>query len=293
MLWLSACAPDPAPSPTPPRCETEARGTVERLAPVLPDGSEGVAVWEGELVVSVPDGVLRLEGDTTSRLATLEAALGLAPGADGLWIADPGPAFTFDGSGDDGAVWLLEAGGAPREVAAGLANPNAVVVAPWGEVLVSDDTRTEIVAVDPGSGAIRTWLDPIPSPNGLAFSADGRWLYVASTFVAEPPLWRVPVDAEGRPGEPELVVTFPTGSTPDGVAVDAEGQVWVALNLAGELVRVDPETGAVEVVARGLPTPASLAFGQGPELDPCAVYVTELYGEGVSVVAAGVTGALP
>jgi sugar lactone lactonase YvrE len=55
---------------------------------------------------------------------------------------------------------------------------------------------------------------------------------------------------------------------PDGAQCDAEGMIWVALNGAGRVVRIDPATGAIDLVVHtpGCPTPTSCTFG-GPDLD--------------------------
>jgi sugar lactone lactonase YvrE len=157
-------------------------------------------------------------------------------------------------------------------------NPNFLVNLD-GTVLVSDDT-----AAIYANGA--TWLDAVPSPNGMGILGDT--LYVVSTFEPEPPLWAVPL-VDGVPGEPTVVTRFDTGSAPDGLAIDADGGVWVALNLDGELVRVDPTTGTITDRVTGLTTPASLTFGGD---DPCSLYVTELYGDTVWRVPTAYTGAV-
>ena len=41
------------------------------------------------------------------------------------------------------------------------------------------------------------------------------------------------------------------GSFPDGMAIDTEGKIWVALYGAAKIVRFDPETGACRRVSFG------------------------------------------
>lgn len=294
LLLLAACAPaadkaddtgDPGGAPA---CWTDlAPGEAVAVAEGLTDGTEGVAFVDGRLFVSVDDGVVEIGPDgTTTPLATTGAALGLAPAEGGLLVADPGE-FTLDGSGDDGRVLFVGLDGSVTELATGLPNPNFVATAPWGEVLVSDDTHDTLWAV--GKGGARVWVEGVTSPNGLGFSPEGDRLFAVSTFTSEPPLWVVPVDAGGAPGAPSAWVDLPAGSAPDGLAVDGDGGVLVALNLAGELARVDPD-GGLTTLASDLPTPASLAFGEGADWDPCSVYVTSLFGSEVWRVATGRTG---
>ena len=51
-------------------------------------------------------------------------------------------------------------------------------------------------------------------------------------------------------------------ASPRAVAVSAAGEVFVAAMSAGQVVRVDPMTGAIDVVAEGDPlvSPSGLAF---------------------------------
>jgi sugar lactone lactonase YvrE len=90
------------------------------------------------------------------------------------------------------------------------------------------------------------------------------------------------------PGTPEKWVTFENGTTPDGVAIDSEGNVYVALNVVGQIARVDPD-GNMSIVAENVATVASMAFGQG-DFDPCSIYATSLFSEQLWRVGIGVAG---
>ena len=84
-------------------------------------------------------------------------------------------------------------------------------------------------------------------------------------------------------------------STPDGIAVDVDGMVYVAANIPGQIWRVDGAADSLqrgELVAEGVASVASLAFGNGPGFDPCSLYVTQLFGSQVIRVGVGVPGAL-
>lgn len=298
LVALLACTPhttdDTALDTAPSVCWDDlAVGDALTLATGFESGTEGITFVDGHLLVGFPTGVVEIGPDGQVGTSTpLDHALGLAPAEGGALVADPGE-FTFDGSGTDGHLrYVSVSPGYSTDLASGIPNPNFVTTTPWGEVLVSDDTGETIFAVDysDGAGTVRDWLGGIPSPNGMAFSADGSELYVVSTFTPDPPVWHVPVDPDGIPGTPEIIASLDTGAAPDGLAVDSEGKVWVAANLAGELVRVDPVSSAQSTFTSGLATPASLAFGAGDGFDPCSIYATSLYGDTVSRIAVGVTG---
>lgn len=75
-------------------------------------------------------------------------------------------------------------------------------------------------------GTVDTLIDTVPSPNGMAFSPDGRVLYVAVTRANQ--VWRLPLHADGSCTKASIFLHLQGGSTgPDGLAVDAEGNLLV------------------------------------------------------------------
>jgi sugar lactone lactonase YvrE len=79
-------------------------------------------------------------------------------------------------------------------------------------------------------------------------------------------------------------------SAPDGVAIDSAGNVYVALNTAGQIAKVDADGSSTTLAddLRGV-GPASIAFGQG-DFDPCSLYVTSLFTTQMYRIGAGVLG---
>lgn len=246
----------------------------------LGETSEGITFGpDGRLYVAGADsGAIWALGaaGAKEKIVTLPSALGIAFKGEDLLVA---------GFGSDE---LYRVRGKSFEVYAGpISKPNFVTVTPWGSVLVSNDYANDVSEIVEGEAAL--WTDAVPSPNGMAFDTAGEKLYVVTTFADDPGLWQIAIDGK-KAGTVKRVATFAGYPTPDGIAVSADGAVYVALNTAGKLVRVDPASGALTEVAAGLQFPASLAFGRG-EFDPCSVYVTQLFGKGVHRVSVGVTGA--
>lgn len=255
------------------------------------DGSEGISFGaDGLLYVSTDTNVWRLDAMAQATVfATMPSPLGMAALADGgLIVASIG-----ENKVPDGAVYRVASDGGATMIAAGIDDPNFVAIMPDGSALVSDDFDTRVFRVTL-DGQVTTVLS-VESPNGMAYSPDGKRLYVASTFTQEAQLTRYDVDAAGLPIEASAVeiLHLGPGATPDGIAVSEDDHVYVAANLAGKIWRVDGAAAGLqdgELVA-DMPYPASLAFGRGPGFDPCSIYATQLLADGVVRVSVGVRGA--
>jgi sugar lactone lactonase YvrE len=99
-------------------------------------------------------------------------------------------------------------------------------------------------------------------PNGCAISDDGRTLYVAETFAQR--IARFSIGQDGALSDRHVHAELP--SRPDGLCLDREDHLWVAMVQDGEFVRLDPRG---KVVQR-LPSPESFALAcvlGGPDRD--------------------------
>lgn len=118
--------------------------------------------------------------------------------------------------------------------------------------------------LDPG-GDITVLRDDVVASNGIGFSPDGALMYHAESTVG---IWAWSMRGGVAAGPPAL---FAAADDCDGLAVDAEGGVWVAFWRDALIRRYKPD-GAIDRIIR-LPFPhiVSLAFG-GP--DQSDLYVT-------------------
>lgn len=210
--------------------------------------------------ITGPGGIL-VEGDTAY------VTTGNTPASGWLGIAD-------------GAVEAVDLRtGSRRKVATGLVMPNGLARLDDGRFVTSRDVgaSTGLSAIAPG-GAPAPYAPDVSSTNGLAYDAARRTLYVSSTFNPRSTVSAVDVD---RPDAAPRVFTIP-GIGPlnaaDDITLGPDGNVYVALNLAGSVVRLDPDTGATCTIASGLPLSSSVAFGSGPGWDRSAAYVTSFAG---------------
>jgi sugar lactone lactonase YvrE len=112
--------------------------------------------------------------------------------------------------------------------------------------------------------SVRRVLDGVTISNGLDWSPDGSLAYYDDTATH-----RIDVfDYDARTGltgrRPFVVLT--DGDHPDGLTVDAEGGVWVALNGSGVVHRYTPAGVLDEVVELPTAQVTACTFG-GPDLD--------------------------
>lgn len=111
--------------------------------------------------------------------------------------------------------------------------------------------------------------------NGLAWSPDGRTMYLSDSHSSRRVIWAFDYDVET--GEPRNRRVFAdlhhyTGR-PDGAAVDAQGCYWICANDAGLLLRFTPQGRLDRQIAVPASKPSMCAFG-GRNLD--TLFVTSI-----------------
>jgi sugar lactone lactonase YvrE len=94
---------------------------------------------------------------------------------------------------------------------------------------------THLVRVDP-DGYRRVESPELMFPNGAVLIHSGGTLVVAETFGDR--LTSMTVAGDGHLHDPEVLVELPTGSGPDGIAVDGEGRIWVACAFTSQVLAV-------------------------------------------------------
>ena len=94
-----------------------------------------------------------------------------------------------------------------------------------GHTAVSEIGACNVYRVDPLSGETTVVADDFIRPNGLAFSADERHLYIVDT--REKHIRRFDVEGEDRLAGGEVFATCDAGSF-DGIRLDDAGRIWAA-----------------------------------------------------------------
>jgi gluconolactonase len=250
---------------------------------VIADGlgfTEG-PVWlpDGRVALtSISHGCVYIVDPSGSRLTRIDTGggpNGLARSADGtLYVAQNGGAWGASGSAEPGVQVIT--GSRVDYLVEGLGAPNDLAFGPDGRLWITD-TRAEfdistpeagppghVYATDVASGDTRQVLDDGPVfVNGLGFDPDGLRLLVTATLSS-----RLLSYSLSGFGAPELVHTFVNG-WPDGMAVSARGDYWVALTGADRIDVVDAggrRVGQVGMPAGSLPTNVCIGGESSDEL---------------------------
>jgi sugar lactone lactonase YvrE len=242
-----------------------------RLIPWGPDRlelGEG-ARWVGDRVVLVDIPTGRLLGADPSRsgalreLAKLDVTLGaVAPlaGTDDTWIAACGTGVAMLRPGGR-LEWLAR----PEDGKPVKMRMNDACADPagrfWAGSMAFDFTPDagSLYRVD-GDGTVERVVDGVTISNGPAFDAAGTTMYFTDS--ARSRIDRFEVDPEsGALGERTLFVQMKPGrENPDGMAVDDEDHVWVAVWGASEVRRYRPDGGLAETIRVPTRQPSSVCL---------------------------------
>jgi sugar lactone lactonase YvrE len=131
-----------------------------------------------------------------------------------------------------------------------------------------------LLRLDP-DGRLSTVLTGLAIPNGLGWSSDGRTLAFIDSARRE--VSRYPYDpASGALGTGGTLLSFesldlPPEAVPDGMAVDVDDGLWVAVWGGGCVLHVSPDGAVLDRLLLPVSRPSSCAFG-GPDL--ADLYVT-------------------
>ncbi len=144
---------------------------------------------------------------------------------------------------------------------------NDGVIDPAGRLIVGSTSRDpagphegNVLVRLEHDGAVTTLDDGLGISNGLAFSPDGRTLYSVDSAAGD--IYARDYDAEtGAVGPRRVAVHIDDeGVEPDGLAVDADGGLWVALWGGGAVRRYTPDGTLDRELAIDAPHVTAIAF---------------------------------
>jgi sugar lactone lactonase YvrE len=272
----AALSQPPCPGATPPRVFVSGLPYRPENLHFAGGGRLLVSSLEGDVHLFSPDGASR-------RLISAGLALGaMATGPDGAVYLAVGNSV----GGGRAAIWRVE-GFTPPVItvhASGLDSANGLALASDGTAFVGPFTSRGIVRVPAAQPSTwHTWA-PVDGANGLALDEVRRVLYATLTFDQSSTLMRIPLADPGAAapvarlsfGAISIILDEPAidlhgASDPtsplvpkglDDLAIGPDGMLYAAAHEAGEILRVDPDTGEACVLASGLHSPSSVRFAR-------------------------------
>jgi sugar lactone lactonase YvrE len=238
----------------------------------------------GSMIVSetspIGPGALRSvapNGDRGTLVSGVESPGGLVRDGDTLYFTtgNSGAAGLFDSS--TGTIDALDLDSGDRSTyASGLTMPNGLAESADGTFFVTRNLGAApgLSSVAPAGTVSRIRTD-LGSANGIAI-ARGK-MYVANTFDVEPVVHVLDEQDPSGPVSRIRLDGFGPFTMSDDLTVGIDGMVYLAQNLAGRVLRIDPTSGASCVVATGVPLISAVAFG-GEGFDPTSLYATSFDG---------------
>ncbi len=138
---------------------------------------------------------------------------------------------------------------------------------------------------------LKLLVDKMVVPNGMAFSPNGRTMYLSDSHPSVQTVWAFDYDtATGMPSNRRVFVDMhPLPGRPDGAAVDADGCYWICGNDAGLVHRFTPQGKLDRSLAVPVKKPAMCAFG-GDDLR--TLFVTSIRPDNIDLSDQPLAGAV-
>jgi sugar lactone lactonase YvrE len=237
--------------------------TVGETSAILGEGPYWDAGSSTLLWVDIPGGQLHRTDPVTGHTqsadigAPLSAAMPVS-GEGGVLVARKSELILLDDSGG-------------QRVVASTADPddirfNDASVDAQGRVLIGSmdinetDPVGQLYRLEP-DGSLTALLTGITVSNGLGWSPDQLLLYYVDSPTRRIDVLRYDPEVGGIGDRRPFADLSDVSGVPDGLTVDAEGHVWVALHGGGSLRRYAPDGSLDAVITLPVTHPTSCAFG--------------------------------
>ena len=248
-----------------------------RTAGLLSEGPRwheeaGELLWVDILGAKLHRGSIASDGslDVVASLEFDRHVGAVAPAVGGGYVLAAGTGFLFvDPRSTVSELAQVEAGRTDVRMNDGACDPQGRF---WAGTMAYDES--------PGAGALYrldldgTWatvLTGLTISNGIGWSPDGTTMYLADSGTGRIEAFDFDGGPGGISGRRSLVHVEQPGVVPDGLTVDADGGIWVALWGGGEIRRYAADGSLLATVPMPVERPTSCAFG-GP--DCATLFVT-------------------
>jgi sugar lactone lactonase YvrE len=266
------------------------------------DAERGELIWvdilAGEMHTATPGDDGRLAPVRTVQVGRHVGAAAPATGG-GYVLAAAGGFCHVDADGTLTELAQPEAGRDDVRMNDGICDPQGRF---WGGTMAYAETpgagRLYRLELD---GTCTLVLDGLTISNGLGWSPDGTTMYLADSGTREVYAFDFDPASGSLEHRRTLVNVDIPGVAPDGLTVDSDGDLWVALWNGGALARFAPDGTLRETVPVPVDRPTSCAFGgrggatlfvttSRDGLNPAALGRQPQAGHVLRIDALGVTG---
>jgi sugar lactone lactonase YvrE len=255
-------------------------GTVESFTE-LTFASEGIALARDAkgapaLYLGGANAIWTLTADRTlTRLVDVPSPLGSARTASGDLVVC-GKLEGDAGKGEfPGAIWHVTPDGKATVQTGGgtdqFVQPNMIAVAPDDSVVFSDSKLNKVFHTAPDGSGATVLTDAITYANGVAFSPDGKTLYVASYDTKR--IYSLARAADGSFSAPEVFAEDVPNV--DGISPLASGDLLLVTTGSGVVRYAKDGTKTTVAAPTNFSVPSNGAFGEG-ELGDRWLYTTSV-----------------
>ena len=159
-----------------------------------------------------------------------------------------------------------------------VAHINDIIADPSGRVFGGPESYNEEEPYEPGylycidlDGSIRIVEEGLHLSNGMGFSPDGSTFYHIDSIPRIVSAYDYDQQTGSIKNRRALIALTQDDGLPDGMTVDSEGFIWIALWFGGAVVRFDPDGKRERTIELPVAQPSSVMFG-GPDLNE--LYIT-------------------
>ncbi len=148
-------------------------------------------------------------------------------------------------------------------------NVNDITLAPNGTLYFTDPTwsgkTSDIQGIYSYSpkGVLKRAVELSGQPNGIAVTPDGKWLYVARSGGAD--LWRYSLQPDGTLSKGTCLIQLEKGSSPDGITLDSQGNIYVAQFGNNKIAIVSPKGKLIQTFDSPVKLPSNVEFDGSDE----------------------------
>ena len=242
---------------------------------------EGPA-WDGKILYASNchgDWISRVAADTQRIFLRAQPQPFTFEKTNGMTVYRDGSLFACDYG--RGAILKISPQGVTEIYAAGYQGkkfnrPNDLAFDPKGNLYFTDPNAYDpqnrdgvVYRIDAKTRAVQPVANDLGFPNGIAFSRNGKELYVCESTLNR--ILKYRVKSDGTLDQRTVFAEMP-GGDPDGIALDVKGRLYAAHFGGAAVYCFNPDGSPAEIIMMPGKRPTNVEFG---DADLCTLYITE------------------